>query len=136
MPEAITNTSPLVYLHRVQSLEWLPQLFEEVWVPAAVIEPASQPSEWLSSDLGAGELAAIALALENPSRILIVDDGLARRTAQAAGLEVWGTLRIILEAKSQGLTERAAPLVDRLAESGLWFSQEIRRRILKLAKED
>ena len=33
MPEAITNTSPLIYLHRVQALEWLPQLFEEVWTP-------------------------------------------------------------------------------------------------------
>ena len=102
-----------------------------------VVGPRSLPSEWLSSDLGAGELAALAMALENPKRILILDDGLARRTAQAAGLDVWGTLRVALEAKSHGLIEAIAPVVDRLAGgSGLWFSGEIRRRILRLAGED
>ena len=99
MSEAITNTSPLIYLHRIQALEWLPQLFEEVWTPQAVIaelnegvrmrsnspnpsrllwlqvvEPANPPSEWLSSDLGPGELAAIALALEHRSRVLVLDE--------------------------------------------------------------
>ena len=30
MPEAITNTSPLLYLYRIGVLEWLPGLFNEV----------------------------------------------------------------------------------------------------------
>lgn len=160
MREAITNTSPLVYLYRIQALGWLPKLFHEIWTPGAVVdelkeglrrsydvpdpsriawirvaEPSSRPSEWLSADLGAGELAAIALALEHPSKILILDDGLARRKAQAAGLVVWGTLKVLLEAKAQGLTERVEPHVDRLADAGLWFSAEIRDRILRLAGE-
>ncbi len=160
MAEAITNTSPLIYLDRIRRLEWLPQLFEEVWVPTAVVDelqqgqqhghrgldldqitgfrvvaPETQPSEWLSADLGPGELAAITLAMEHPGRVVILDDGLARRTAQAAGLDVWGTLRVLLEAKSNGLTDRIEPLVDQLARDGLWFSEEIRRRILALAGE-
>jgi predicted nucleic acid-binding protein len=45
-----------------------------------------------------GELAAIALALENPSKIVLLDDALARRKAEAAGLVVWGTLKVVLEA--------------------------------------
>ena len=100
-----------------------------------VVEPTSQPSEWLSADLGPGELAAITLAIEHPARTLILDDGLARRTARAAGLNVWGTLRVLLEAKSQGLTDRIEPLVDQLSRAGLWFSEDIRRRILNLADE-
>lgn len=36
MPEAISNTSPLLYLYRVSVLEWLPQLFREIWIPPAV----------------------------------------------------------------------------------------------------
>ena len=92
MPEAISNTSPLLYLYRGGVLEWLPQLFSEIWVPNAVVlelqegqrrgydvpnpsdhtwlevvEPRAVPSEWLTLDLGAGELAAMALALENPA---------------------------------------------------------------------
>jgi predicted nucleic acid-binding protein len=71
-------------------------------------------------DLGPGELAAMALALENPAHVVLLDDALARRVAQAAGLTVWGTLRVLLEAKAQGLTARITPFVDRLADSE-WY---------------
>ena len=37
MPDAISNTSPLLYLYRAAALEWLPQLFKEIWVPNAVV---------------------------------------------------------------------------------------------------
>lgn len=160
MPAAISNTSPLVYLYRIQALEWLPKLFGRVWVSTAVVEeltegqrqgfdvpdpsayswlqivdPRATPSEWLSLDLGPGELAAMALTLENRSHVVLLDDMLARRTAQAAGLMVWGTLKVLLEAKSQGLTGKIEPFVNRLSESGMWLSGEIRERILALAGE-
>ena len=148
MNEAICNTSPLLYLYRVGAIDWLPKLFSDVWAPSAVAEelhegrqrgydvpnlvayewieifdPASMLSEWLALDLGAGELSAMALALENPSRILLLDDGLARRTAQAAGLTVWGTLRVLLEGKSAGLTAEIGPLIPRIQQAGLWMSE-------------
>jgi len=160
MPKAITNTSPLLYLYRIEAIEWLPKLFEEVWTPEAVknellagrnkgydvpnpvdypwlniVDPKSMPSEWLALDLGAGEIAAMALALENPSHVVLLDDGLARRTAQVAGLQVWGTLKILLEAKSQGLVEEIAPFVANLSEAGMWVSVEVKQRILALAGE-
>ncbi len=160
MPEAISNTSPLLYLYRIGAVEWLPKLFREIWIPSAVfgefkeglrkgydvpdpsnyawlqiVNPRATPSEWLSLDLGAGELAAMALALENPSRVVLLDDLLARRTAQAAGLTVWGTLKILLEAKAQGVIEKIGPWVTRLSESGMWIADEIRQRVLVLAGE-
>lgn len=86
MDRAISNTSPLLYLHRIGSLAWIRELFSEIWIPPAVVEelragarrghdvpqaerldwiavvePRSLPSEWLALDLGAGELAAMAL---------------------------------------------------------------------------
>ena len=160
MPEAVSNTSPLLYLHRIEALNWLPELFGQVWTPGAVIleleagrqkgydvpvpdsypwlhvvEPTSMPSAWLALDLGAGELAAMALALEHPEKVVLLDDTLARRIAQAAGLQVWGTLKILLEAKSQGLTEAIRPWVDRLGHAGMWLSEDIRQRVLALANE-
>lgn len=160
MAEAISNTSPLLYLHRAGALGWLGALFKETWVPRAVVDelqegrrkgydvpsplgepwlrvvnPRQTPSEWLALDLGAGELGAMALALENTDRILLLDDALARRTARAAGLQVWGTLRVLLEAKSRGLTDRVEPYVDRLMDAGMWVSSEVRQRILVLAGE-
>jgi len=160
VPEAISNTSPLLYLHRIGVLDWAPKLFSEVWTPGAVVselqegerkgydvpnprdyawlqivEPRSVPSEWLTLDLGPGELAVLALALENPSRVALLDDGLARQIAQAAGLTVWGTLKVLLEAKPQSLTESVAPLIKKLEDAGMWMSDDIRQRVLALAGE-
>jgi predicted nucleic acid-binding protein len=161
MPKAISNTSPLLYLYRTGAMEWLPLLFDEVWIPDAIVAelqegrrrgydvpdpkghdwiriviPRSVPSEWLILDLGQGELEAMALALENPRCIVLLDDALARRIALAAGLEVWGTLRVLLEAKTQGITGEVGPLITRLEDSGMWISGRIKERILVLANEE
>src|SRR5687767_13012527 len=93
MPEAITNTSPMLYLYRIGVLEWLSQLCVDIWIPQAVVdelqegqrkgydvpisgaydwlqvvEPQSVPSEWLALDLGAGELAVLSIALDGCDR--------------------------------------------------------------------
>lgn len=86
-------------------------------------------------DLGAGELAAMALALENRDSVVLLDDMLARRTAQAAGLQVWGTLKVLLEAKLNGLVDKIEPFVSHLNDSGMWVTEEIKQRILILAGE-
>ena len=160
MSKAISNTSPLLYLYRVGAINWLPILFDEIWTTEAVrnellagqtkgydvpipinypwlrtVKPKAMPSEWLALDLGAGELSAMALALENPNHIILLDDGLARRTATAAGLTVWGTLKVLLEAKSFGLVDRIEPMIGRFSEVGMWISDDIKQRILKLAGE-
>lgn len=159
--EVISNTSPVLYLHRIGKLDWLSELFSAVWIPEAVREelreglrrgydvpnldrlewarivaPQSVPSAWLTLDLGAGELAALALALEHPDRVVLLDDELARRIGQAAGLTVWGTLRVLLAAKDGGLTPAIAPHLTRLEESGMWISGSLRRRVLALAEEE
>ena len=137
-----------------------PAYFKDIWAPTAVVaelqegrsrgydvpdltvlrwvqivEPRSIPAEWLALDLGRGELAAMAMARENPDRIVLLDDGLARRTAQTAGLQVWGTLKIMLEAKAHGITPTIKPWIERLADAGLWISDDLRSRILALAEE-
>ena len=141
-------------------MEWLGQLFEEVWVPDAVlreleegrrrgydvprpegyawverVNPKQMPAEWFALDLGRGELAAMALSLEHLEHIILLDYLLARRVAEAAELQVWGTLRVLLEGKKTGLTQELAPYVDRLVDAGMWLSADIRRRILRLAGE-
>jgi len=161
MSEFISNTSPLLYLYRIDALSWLPILCNEVQIPQAVaqelsegrqrgydvpdpqsyewlkiVDPRVIPPEWLNLDLGVGELAVLALALEHPECTVLLDDRQARRIAQAAGLNVWGTLKVLIEAKSQGLVERIAPHVDLLESTGMWMSDGIRRRVLALAGEE
>jgi len=67
--------------------------------------------------------------------VVLLDDMLARRTAQVAGLQVWGTLKVLLEAKSHGLIGKVEPCVAKLSDSGMWVSAEVKQRILKLASE-
>ncbi|WP_200807996.1 DUF3368 domain-containing protein [Thermoflexus hugenholtzii] len=135
-------------------------IFVEVWAPNAVVEeleagrfrgydvpqvedypwlkrinPRHAPEEWLSVDLGRGELATLALAFEHREAVVLLDDRLARRIAQAAGLQVWGILRILLEAKERGVIEQVSPYVERLVGAGMGLSEDLRRRILRLAGE-
>ncbi|MFQ3596995.1 MAG: DUF3368 domain-containing protein [Chloroherpetonaceae bacterium] len=160
MLKAVSDTSPMLYLYRIGGIDWLPQLFSEVWVPEVVkselqtgrskgydvpipddyswlkvVNPKSISSQTLTANLGAGELAAISLALEKQNCVVLLDDMPARKVAQAKGVQVWGTLRILLEAKSHGIIEIVAPLVSKLNSSGMWISTEIKERILKLAGE-
>lgn len=160
MTEFISNTSPLLYLHRIECLNWLRILCDKVRIPRAVAQELSEgrqkgydvpdpqhyewmeivdwhriPSEWLSLDLGAGELAVLSLALEHEECTVLLDDKYARSIAQAAGLTVWGTLRVLIEAKEQGLVERVGTHVDLLESTGMWVSDAIRRRVLALAGE-
>lgn len=157
---AISNTSPLLYLYRIGAIDFLPKLFEQVWIPQAVVNelalgkalgyevpdptdydwlitvnPKAIPSEWLVLDLGPGETATMVLALDNPTLVVLLDDLLARRTAQFSGLEVWGTLKILLEAKTAGYTNEIRPLVESLGKAGMWLSEAVRDRILDLAHE-
>jgi predicted nucleic acid-binding protein len=37
MPKAISNTSPLLYLYRIDALNWLAELFGGIWTPSAVV---------------------------------------------------------------------------------------------------
>jgi predicted nucleic acid-binding protein len=47
------------------------------------------------------------------------------------GLAVIGTLGIVGRAKVPGLIERAAPVIQRLRETGLYASDEIVQRLLR-----
>lgn len=158
---AISNTSPLLFLFRIDAFYLLPALFSKVWVPDSVVDelnegskkgyfvpdlsiyswieiinPQQIPSEWLCLDLGKGELAAMSLGLENPEHILLLDDRLARRKAQSAGLQVWGTLQVILSAKNTSKITTVKPFIAKLNDCGLWVSKEIINRILLLAGEN
>lgn len=162
MNKATCSVSPVIYLYRVGILEWLPKLFDEIWMPTVVLEDLldarfigfdvpnpfkipwlqfqdpelTVPSAWMALDLSSGEVAAMSLAFENRDCIVLMDDPLARRAARDVGIQCWGTIRILLEAKERGLTGEITTYVDRLASSSLLLSKENRRRILALAGED
>ncbi len=89
----------------------------------------------LITDLGAGEAQVLALGLEEPSSLLILDDRLAREIAELQNLRITGTAGVILKAKQEGYISAVAPLLNRLIELDFWISDTVKLRILKLARE-
>jgi len=155
------SASPIVFLYRIGALEWLPQLFDEIWMPSVVLDDLLQarfigydvpspfnlswvqyedpqltvPAAWLSLDLSSGEVAAMSLAFENRDCIVLLDEPMGRRAAGLIGLKCWGTLKVLLEAKKRGLTSSIAPYVEHLGKAGIWITIETHQRILRLAGE-
>jgi predicted nucleic acid-binding protein len=100
--------------------------------PVFVIAENEVPTlEIMSWDLGAGETQVILNARIHGADRVVIDDLAARRCAQAMGLKIIGTLGLVGRAKVMGLIDRAAPLVRRLRESGLYASDELIERLLR-----
>lgn len=89
---------------------------------------AEQLEQWaLQIDLGAGELEAIVLAKSRAADWLLTDDAGARVVATLLGMEVHGSLGVVLWAAAQAhiSLHEAAAILDRLAVSSLWISPAI-----------
>jgi len=103
------------------------------WI--VVRRPVSAPALPLVVDLGPGETQVLALALESHDAIIVVDDDLARRTAEALGLRLTGTLGILLDAKRAGLIPAVGPFLDQLQELRFRLAAHTRAAVLELAGE-
>jgi predicted nucleic acid-binding protein len=160
LPEVICNTSPLQYLHQLGLLNLLPKLAGQVTVPAAVVaeleagrnsgvnlpdltglswlkicQPASESVLPLVVDLGAGETAVLALALERRDVLVVLDDHLARHVAQVLKIPLTGTLGVLLSAKRANLIPAVAPQLDQLQKLRFRLAPATRTAVLQLAGE-
>ncbi|HEX4964706.1 MAG TPA: DUF3368 domain-containing protein [Thermoanaerobaculia bacterium] len=160
MREVISNTSPLQYLHQLDLLDVLPALYGEVLVPAGVVReiaagrslgvdlPDIESIPWLRirevgnpevlslvPDLDVGEREVLALALERPHSLVILDDSLARRFAESLGIDLTGTLGLLLKAKQMKRIDRIQPFLASLESLQFWLDDRTRLKILKLAGE-
>ena len=161
MPDlVISNTSPLFYLHRLGQLELLHKLYGRILVPEAVIKeleaggdqgedvPDIADCDWvevcsvrvpevvsLIADLGPGEAQVLAMALENPGSLAIIDDRLARELARARNIRITGTVGILLKAKQAGYIKSVKSLLKTLIQLDFRLSEDVLDIILRLAKE-
>lgn len=132
----VADASPLILLSQLGQLELLPVLYEQVIVPEAVFAevveeglglPGSREladSAWvdrvkavpedplvrsLRGSLGAGEAEALALASSVDADLVLMDERPGRRAARRLGLNVRGTVGVLLEAKQEGLVAEIGP---------------------------
>lgn len=106
------------------------------WIEVRKVRNELVHSIILSENLGLGEAASLALALEYENPLLILDDLKARRKARFLKLTFTGTSGILLLAKKRGLCTEIRPFLDALRNAGMWISPKLYHTVLKLAGED
>lgn len=155
----VFNTSPLIFLSKLRYLKKALVLFDEIFVPEAVVEEiAARDDELnskinqliasrdlkikqtslknlknaLSNKLGKGESEAIALAVELNVDFAILDDSSARKQALSLGLNVKETLGLIKKlTESKSITIQDSNLLyRRLHDMGFWVDENIFNDIL------
>jgi len=149
----VSNSSPLIALVRIQRLELVPAILQSVLIPPAVVReiapsipvlphwvevraPTRPPSVLASRGrLGDGEWEAIALAIEVGAGAILIDDRPARRLAEAAGLNVLGTLGLLLEAKRAGHIGTIRAELDKLLETSFFLSQQLYDQLVRMTGE-
>lgn len=103
------------------------------WLKIELLKRPLDPLAGISIDMG--EAAVIQLALEQQVSWVCMDDWKGRRAALAVGLNVTGTLGLLLKAKALKIIPAVRPFVDRLLATGRWFHPDLVRRVLEQVGE-
>lgn len=155
----VVNAGPLISLARLDRLDLLPALFDEVIVPPAVHREVTDDlalpgaealatADWLKivpvrdrqsverllAWLDTGEAEVLALARELDATAAI-DEKRGRRHALELGIPQTGTVGILLAAKRRGLIPLIRPLLDRLIAAGIRLSPRLYEEASRQAGE-
>jgi predicted nucleic acid-binding protein len=157
----VSDASPIRALHHLGLLSLCRDLYGSVIVPEAVRQELRHPTSTcqpleieghagfevraprsnsvdlgVPSDLDAGEIEAITLAIELKADLILMDERKGTEAARRLGLATIGVFGVLLEAKRRSLIDRVLPCVDRLVvELRFFASPALRRRLAQLAGE-
>ena len=145
MKVVIADASCLILFTNLDRLDILQSLYGEIWITSEVLleyllpipsfvvvsDPihADRNSKYYTA-LDPGEASSIALALEHPGCQIIIDEKKGRRMALALGLDVTGTLGILMKAADRGLIERDVNLVAKLDRFGFRLTEDLKTELL------
>jgi predicted nucleic acid-binding protein len=146
MKVVIADASCLILFTNIERLDLLEKLYKDIWITKEVeveyglaIPPYITVHEPIDSGrqqalmliLDPGEAGSIALAAENPECQIIIDEKKGRRVALALGLEVTGSLGVIIEAASRGFIETNSDLLEKLDTSGFRLSRKLKEKLYR-----
>ena len=146
----IADTSCFIILCKIGELDILKKLYGSVIITNEVAnEYNTKFPDWveiktvadihrqqiLEIQVDKGEASAIALALEIADSVVILDDYKARKIAETLGLDVTGTIGVIIKAKHSGLIQSIKPLIDKIKKTDFRMTTELENQALKEAEE-
>ena len=151
MPKAIiSDTSCFIILTNIGELELLQKVYGQIVTTPEIVAEFGEPlPEWveiaevkdkyrqtiLELQIDKGESSAIALALETPDSVVILDDYKARKIAERLGITFTGTIGVIIKAKLNGTIPSIKPIIEKIKQTDFRLSVEIETQALKEADE-
>lgn len=151
MPRTIiSDTSCFIILEKINELDILKHSYDSVFTTSIIAREFGLPlPEWVTiqdpenhekliefeSKVDKGEATAIALAIELKDSTLVLDDQKARKFAESLGIEVTGTIGVIVRAKLRGKIPTIKPLLEKMRQTNFRFSNEIEADALAEAGE-
>ena len=159
MLKVISNTTPLLSLLKIDKLNLLKELYGKIIIPEAVFREIENGKEkpyykdltkidWIEiqkiknkssrayfTDLDEGEAEVLILANEQNADLIIMDEIIGRRYVKHLGINLTGTIGVLLKAKNRGLIGSVKNLLTELTEKGTWLNPDLISKILMLADE-
>jgi len=150
--DIVINASPLILLSKIGRLQLLNKLYRTVYIPFAVLQEISDIGKpivdlsqltyqqlnvtnelamlGLLGRLHNGEVEVMIGAIEHNIKTVILDDNVARNKARQLGLDVTGTLGILLEAYKKDLLDDLEKEIASLKRVGMFLSDDICKKIM------
>lgn len=149
MKVIIADTSCLIIYERINKLEILQGTFSELIVTKEVAEEYGELPNWmkiielkddeqylkLAKNLGKGEASSIALALEVENSLLIIDEKKGRKIAEELGVEIIGSLGILIKAKDKGIIQSVKEVIALIEKTNFRISEAVKKKVLNEAGE-
>jgi len=159
--KAIINSSPLIALGCINKVDILTKLFSEVLIPQEVYNETVINGknteilnairackkfkvlsatnivllEFLNDHLDKGESEDIVLAKEIGITTVIIDEVKGRKIAKLHGLDVIGSLGILLIAKKRGLISGIREYIDQMEDYGIRIGNDLKQQVLQMVGE-
>lgn len=90
---------------------------------------------YLLNILDRGEAAVIQVALDSKTDTVCIDELVGRRMARITGLNVTGSIGMLLKLKRQGIKISIKRVIENMKRRGIWLGKAIEEYALKHAKE-
>lgn len=146
----ISDTSCLILLEKLDEIQLLQKLFGEVTITSEIADEFGNPLPgWikinnatdnnyqskLESLVDKGEASAIALAVEQPDCLLILDDLKARKLAKELKINYSGTLGILVEGKLSGHINSMKIVLEKIKKTNYRITPSLEKKILSRSGE-
>lgn len=162
MRKVILNSIPLIILSSIDKLNILKELYNEVYIPESVFREVTENQDsacakiievpdWIHVErienveekkmyrakLHNSEVEVIVMAQEaGKDALAVIDDKVAKKTAKYLGIQVTGTLGVLLKAKEKGIISDIGPLLSEMRRIGFYVSDTLMNFVTQKAREE